>query len=60
MLSTKLYINLGNAFHHARDSGYKNQVMPTPKDLHSELTYLNSHTQSTASMGYGDQGQISI
>ncbi len=41
MLSTKLYINLANAFHHARDSGYHNQVIPPPKDLNSELvSYL--------------------
>jgi len=33
MLSAKLYINLANAFHHARDSGYHNQVVPPLKDL---------------------------
>ncbi len=36
MLSTKLYINLANAFHHACDSGYHNQVVPPPKHLYSE------------------------
>ncbi len=40
LLSTKLYINLANAFHHARDSGY--QVMPQPKDLNSGLVGLLS------------------
>jgi len=40
MLSTKLNINLANDFHHARDSGYHDQVMPPPKDLSSELVGL--------------------
>ncbi len=35
MLSTKLHINLANAFHHARDSGYHYQVIPPPKDFNS-------------------------
>jgi len=43
MLSTKLKINLANAFHHALDSGYHNQVMPPPKDLNSELVGLLSY-----------------
>jgi len=42
MLSTKLYINLANAFHHARDTGYHNQVIPPPKDLNSEQVGLHS------------------
>ncbi len=34
MLSTKLHINLANAFHHAQASGYHNQVIPKhPKTL---------------------------
>ncbi len=45
MLSNKLYINLANAFHHARDSAYHNQVMPSPKDLNSELVGLLSYKQ---------------
>ncbi len=36
MLSTKLYVNLANAFNHARDSGYHSQAIPPPKDLNSE------------------------
>ncbi len=40
MLSTKLYNNLANAFHHAMDSGYHNQVMPPSKDLNSELVSI--------------------
>ncbi len=43
ILSIKLYINLANAFHHARDSGYHNQVIPPPKDLNSELVGLLSY-----------------
>jgi len=43
MLSTKLYINLANAFHHARDSGYHNKVVPPPKDLKAAVTHKNSH-----------------
>ncbi len=41
MLSTKLYINLANAFHHARDLGYHNQVLHP--DLNSELVGLLSY-----------------
>jgi len=40
MLNNKLYIDLPNAFPHARDSSYHNQVMPPPKDLNSELVLL--------------------
>jgi len=35
MLSTKLYINLANAFHHARDSGYHKS------NLHPKALTLN-------------------
>jgi len=49
MLSTKLYINLANAFHHARDSGYQNRVMPPPKDLNSELIGLLSYKKEFTS-----------
>ncbi len=49
MLSTKLYINLANAFHHARDSGYHNQIIPPPKDLNSELVGLLSYKKEHAS-----------
>jgi len=40
MLSIMLYMNLANAFHCARDSGYHNQVMPPSKHLNSELVGL--------------------
>ncbi len=49
MLSTKLYIKLANAFHHARDSGYHNQVIPPPKDLNSELVGLLSYKKECTS-----------
>ncbi len=49
MPSTKLYINLANAFHHARDSGYHNQVVPPPKDLNSELVGLLSYKKECTS-----------
>ncbi len=49
MLSTKLYINLANAFHHAWDLGYHNQVVPLPKDLKSELFGLLSYKKECTS-----------
>ncbi len=49
MLSTKLYINLANAFHHARDSGYHNQVIPPPKDINSKLVGLISYKKECTS-----------
>jgi len=49
MLSTKLYINLADAFHHARNSGYHNQVIPPPKDLNSELVGLLSYKKECTS-----------
>ncbi len=49
MLSTKLYINLAYAFHHVRDSGYHNQVIPPPKDLNSELVGLLSYKMECTS-----------
>jgi len=49
MLSTKLYINLANAFHHAQNSGYQNQVIPPPKDLNSELVGLLSYEKECTS-----------
>ncbi len=49
MLSTKLYINLANAFHHARDLGYHNQVVPPHKDLNSELVGLLSYEKECTS-----------
>ncbi len=47
MLCTKLYINLANAFHHARDLGYHDQVMPPLKDLNSELVGLREESSLT-------------
>jgi len=52
MLNTELYINLANAFHHARDSGYHNQVIPPPKDLNSELVGLLSYKKECTSKVY--------
>jgi len=49
MLSTKRYVNLANTFHHARDSGYHNQVIPPPKDLNSELVGLLSYKKECTS-----------
>ncbi len=49
MLNTELYINLANAFHHARDSGHHNQVMPPLKDLNSDLVGLLSYKKECTS-----------
>jgi len=49
MLSTKLYINLANAFHHAWDLGNHNQVVPPPKDLNSGFVGLLSYKKEYTS-----------
>jgi len=46
-LSTKPYINLANAFHHALD--LYNQVVPPTKDLNSELVGLLSYEKGCTS-----------
>ncbi len=57
-LSIKQYINLANAFHHAWDSGYHNQVIPPPKDLHHELVGLLSYKRECTSKVHQQISQI--